>query len=147
MYSVSKIKIDDKNEWEDLYKKYASFYSMDMPQATLDLVWSWIHDEAFPFYGLAAREADNHLIGIGHYRAMPSPLRGAMVGFLDDLYISPECRGGSAVRTIFDYLRLECRANGWLFMRWITKEDNYRARGAYEKIATKTEWVTYQMDL
>lgn len=146
MLLVTKLLTEDKTQWEQLYKEYASFYSMPMPQSTLDLVWSWINSETSSFYGIALRNTEGKIIGIAHYRSMPSPVRGAIVGFLDDLYIHPESRGGNGVKEIFKYLRAECNVNNWPFMRWITKENNFRARSVYEKVASKTEWVTYQMD-
>ncbi len=35
------------------------------------------------------------LVGLAHYRAMPSPLRRVNVGFLDDLFVAPASRGGN----------------------------------------------------
>jgi len=147
MVQVSHLKLEDKNHWEALYKDYASFYSLEMSQGTLELVWSWINNDSFPFYGLAVKSSDGKIIGIAHYRSMPSPVRGAIVGFLDDLYIHPEARGGDAVQEVFKYLKAECKSHGWPFMRWITKENNYRARSAYEKVALKTDWITYQLNV
>ncbi len=30
-------------------------------------------------------------------------------------------------------------------MRWITADDNHRARSKYDKYATRTSWITYDM--
>ena len=32
-------------------------------------------------------------------------------------------------------------------LRWITADDNYRARSLYDKIAERTKWVTYDIKL
>jgi hypothetical protein len=32
-------------------------------------------------------------------------------------------------------------------VRWRTADDNYRARARYDKVATRTMWITYQIDL
>ena len=82
-----------------------------------------------------------------HYREMPSPLRGAQVGFLDDLFVSPKYRGKGIVSLLYDALHKEAKIHGWPFIRWITAEDNYRGRAVYDKISEKTEWVTYQMPI
>ena len=37
------------------------------------------------------------------------------------------------------------KAEGWGVMRWITRENNYRARGLYDKLAEKTDWALYEM--
>jgi ribosomal protein S18 acetylase RimI-like enzyme len=80
-----------------------------------------------------------------HFRAIPSPIRGAIVGFLDDLYVRPEYRGEGVVDALFKALDESARTNHWPFVRWITAENNYRGRGVYDKVAEKTQWLTYQM--
>jgi hypothetical protein len=32
-------------------------------------------------------------------------------------------------------------------IRWITADDNYRARAVYDRVATRTKWVTYDLKL
>ena len=34
---------------------------------------------------------------------------------------------------------------GWDVIRWTTADNNYRARGSYDKLATRTTWITYDM--
>lgn len=135
----------DRPDWERLYRGYAEFYGMPMADETLDTVWSWIQHTTMEFYGLLARSDDGSAIGLMHFRAMPSPLRGAKVGFLDDLYVDPNQRGSGAVDAMFDALKAEAKQHGWPFVRWITKDDNYRARAVYDRLATRTDWVTYQL--
>lgn len=36
-------------------------------------------------------------------------------------------------------------AEGWPHVRWRTAEDNYRARSAYDRHATRTPFLTYAM--
>ena len=31
--------------------------------------------------------------------------------------------------------------------RWLTADNNYRARSSYDKIATQTKWLTYEVKL
>jgi len=136
----------DRAEWEVLYKGYALFYKVPMDSTILDTVWSWIFSDE-TFYCAVAENAEGKLVGLAHYRAMPSPLRGKHVGFLDDLFVSPKCRGQGAVQALFDFLDLQCKNNNWPLMRWITADDNYRGRRVYDQLATKTAWVTYQKDV
>ena len=62
-------------------------------------------------------------------------------------FVLPESRGGGVVDEMFQKLSKESAKNGWPFIRWITEEDNYRARGVYDQTAEKTKWVTYQMSV
>jgi hypothetical protein len=39
------------------------------------------------------------------------------------------------------------RAQGWATIRWLTAEDNYRARSFYDRIAARTAFLTYEMKL
>jgi len=135
----------DQSDWENLYRGYAKFYKMPMEQSTLDTVWSWIHDENKDFFGLIAKDENNKALGLMHCRAMASPLRGAEVGFLDDLFVMPEVRGKDVVEALYAELNNIGVKHGWPFIRWITADNNYRARGVYDKLSEKTAWVTYQM--
>ncbi len=144
---VSALSINDRKGWEKLYCEYAEFYQVPMNQEILDTVWSWIFDEHNKFYALMAKDDAGKCLGLMHYRAMPSPLRGKLVGFLDDLYVKPEVRGGGVVDALYKALSDAASENGWPFVRWITADNNYRGRSVYDKLSEKTQWLTYQMPI
>lgn len=137
----------DREQWENLYYGYAEFYQVPMNQDILDNNWNWIFDEDFPFYALLAKTDDGKAVGLMHFREMPSPLRGRMVGFLDDLFIPPELRGQGIVEALFKALDQACADKDLPIIRWITAEDNYRGRAVYDRIGEKTHWQTYQMSI
>ncbi|MDP6103217.1 MAG: GNAT family N-acetyltransferase, partial [Gammaproteobacteria bacterium] len=101
---IDKLNKEDYLHWKKLYIGYADFYKMPMNEKILNQVWGWIFDEHMQFYALSAKTNEGNLIGIMHYRQMPSPLRGIMVGFLDDLFVQPEYRGSGAVQALFKAL-------------------------------------------
>ena len=138
---------DDRSRWNELYTGYAHFYKMPMTEDTLDTVWDWIHDGSKAFWCRLARNADGTAVGLMHFRAMPSPLRGSEIGFLDDLFVAADARGAGVVDALFSDLRANAAARGWKAVRWITAEDNYRARAVYDRLAHKTHWNTYQLDI
>ena len=141
---VGELSLQDKSQWQALYCGYAEFYQVPMNQEVLDTVWSWIFDKNNAFYALVAKDDAGQCLGLMHYRAMPSPLRGKIVGFLDDLFIKPECRGQGIVEALYQGLNDSAAQKGWPFVRWIAAENNYRGRGVYDKLSDKTHWVTYQ---
>jgi|TARA_B110000467_G_scaffold103396_1_gene93807 ribosomal protein S18 acetylase RimI-like enzyme len=128
-----------------LYKGYAEFYKMPMNDDILDKVWSWIFDKEIKFYAIGIKSSEGELIGFMHFREMPSPLRGSLVGFLDDLYIHPDFRGSGAVQLLFKELKSIAKENNWPYVRWITASDNHRARKVYDKLSGVIDFVTYQM--
>jgi len=143
--TVNSIEAADRADWEALYYGYADFYQVPMNTQILDTVWGWIHDDGNPFFGLIARDEQGRAVGLMHCRQMPSPLRGAQVGFLDDLFVSPDARGQGVVEKLYAALNALGKKQGWPFIRWITAENNARARAVYDKLSDKTHWVTYQM--
>lgn len=142
---VSELSLNDREGWESLYYEYAEFYKVPMDQTILDTVWSWIFDVNNKFYALVAKDESGNYLGFMHYRAMPSPLRGKLVGFLDDLYVKTEARGDGVVDALYKELNYFASTNDWPFVRWITADNNYRGRSVYDKLSDKTQWVTYQM--
>ena len=142
---VEELNISDKVEWSQLYHGYADFYEMPMNDKILDSVWSWIFDKEIKFYAIGVKSFEEELIGFMHFREIPSPLRGSLVGFLDDLYIHPKHRGSGAVQVLFKELKSIATQNGWPYVRWITATDNRRARTVYDKISGTIDFVTYQM--
>ena len=143
--SVIPVAPDDREQWEVLYRGYAEFYQVPMNGDILDTVWGWIHDVDNPFHGLIAKDETGRALGLMHCRQMPSPLRGALVGFLDDLFVDPQARGKGVVEQLYAALNELGKQQGWPFIRWITAENNYRGRAVYDRLSEKTHWVTYQM--
>jgi ribosomal protein S18 acetylase RimI-like enzyme len=144
---VNPVSLDDRKQWEVLYHGYAEFYQVPMNEQILDTVWGWIHDDSNPFFGLIAKDEKGKALGLMHCRQMASPLRGALVGFLDDLFVTPEARGQGVVEELYAALNRLGEQQGWPFIRWITAENNYRGRTVYDKLSDKTHWVTYQMTI
>jgi len=101
-------------------------------------------DSSQPLQGLVAVQ-EATLVGMAHFRAMPSPLRGQNIGFLDDLVVNPSARGGGVGQLLLGELQRIDLQEGWGLFRWITQDNNYRARKIYDKVASKSDWNVYEM--
>jgi GNAT superfamily N-acetyltransferase len=141
---IREIRLKDKNQWEVLYRKYADFYEVEMNDKILNTVWEWIHDNSHDVCGLVY-EKDNKIIGLAHYRKMPSPLRGKYVGFLDDLFVEPKNRRNGVGKKIIEEINKISKRNNWNLIRWITRDDNTIAKSLYEKLSKKTNWEVYEL--
>lgn len=137
----------DKQDWRRLYDGYATFYKMPMNDEIADRVWSWLHDQSHVLEALVARDASGRLVGLAHFRPMPRPLAGSTIGFLDDLFVDPAARGSQVGERLIKAMAEEGKRRGWKMIRWLTADDNYRARSRYDQLAKRTMWITYQMDL
>ena len=127
-----------------MYRRYADFYQVALNKDRMQATWSWLLDAGHVCTGLVA-EQQGQLIGLAHFRAMPSPLRGQMIGFLDDLFVTPAHRSDGTAAALITAVQAEATAQGWGVLRWITRDNNYRARGLYDKLARKTDWTLYEM--
>ena len=136
----------DFDAWARLYAGYAAFYRVEQTEEMRARVWSWIHEPDHEVQGLVA-EVDGVLVGLAHFRPFARPLSASLGGFLDDLFVAPAARGTGAAKALIAAVEAEGRARGWTILRWITAENNYRARGVYDQVATRTPWVTYDIKL
>lgn len=136
----------DRPDWERLYAGYAAFYKVDQTAEMRATVWGWLMDAGHEVNGLIACK-DGIAVGITHFRPYARPLAATIGGFLDDLFVSETARGSGAAEALIRAVEAEGRARGWSIIRWITAEDNARARALYDRIATQTAWQTYEIKL
>jgi len=142
--SVRKIQLKDKEQWQELYKGYANFYKVEMNNQILETVWSWLHDKNHELNGIVY-EIDENIVALAHYRRMPRPLKGKDVGFLDDLFVEPIHRGKKIGEQLLNELKKISKSKGWDLIRWITHNDNLRAKSLYDRVADKTQWDLYEL--
>ncbi|TPG52325.1 GNAT family N-acetyltransferase [Roseomonas nepalensis] len=134
-------------DWDRLYAGYAEFYGVAQTPAMRDRVWSWLHDPAHGTRGLVAEDAEGRAVGLAHFRAFARPLSATTGGYLDDLFVDPQMRGQRMADALIAALAEEGRRQGWSVIRWITAENNARARAVYDRVATLTPWRTYDIPL
>lgn len=135
----------DYDSWRQLYRGYAEFYEFDQSDDQAATVWTWIHDPNHEVRALVVRQDDGDLVGLAHYRGFARPLRASTGCFLDDLFVIPSARGSGAVDVLLAELRRIAASEGWDTVRWITADNNYRARSKYDQVGTRTTWITYDM--
>jgi GNAT superfamily N-acetyltransferase len=145
--TVRPIKPADRAAWDSLYQGYAAFYKVEQSTQMRDRVWAWLHDADAETEGLVAEGQDGTLLGLTHYRPFARPLSATTGGFLDDLFVTPGARGMGVADALIDAVRAVAVQRGWSVVRWITAENNYRARSVYDRVATRTDWVTYDIRL
>ena len=142
--SVREIQLKDKEQWQELYKGYANFYKVEMNNQILKTVWSWLHDKNHELNGIVF-EIDENIVALAHYRRMPRPLKGKDVGFLDDLFVEPIHRGKKIGEQLLNELKKISKSKKWDLIRWITHNDNLRAKSLYDRVAEKIHWDLYEL--
>jgi GNAT superfamily N-acetyltransferase len=56
-------------------------------------------------------------------------------------------RGHGVGRALIEWLAERGRGEGWLRIYWQTAQDNVRAQALYDKLAERTDWLRYELDL
>ena len=147
MITIRPIEASDHAGWSALYAGYAEFYQVEQTPQMRDTVWAWLNDSQHETKGLIALDESGEAVGLAHYHPYARPLSASVGGFLDDLFVSPAARGHEVGKQLIAALVDIGKARKWTVIRWITADNNYRARSSYDKIATRTPWITYDIKL
>jgi ribosomal protein S18 acetylase RimI-like enzyme len=142
--AVRLVEASDADQWAALYAGYRAFYRLAPDASAVATTWSWIIDGRWDMEGLVAVDGE-HLVGLANLRWFARPSMGRIGLYLDDLFTAPVARsrgvGGALLR---EAARLAAGRDAQV-VRWITAKDNAAARRLYDRVATATEWVTYDM--
>ncbi len=120
----------DRPGWEALYQGYRRHYRQPPDSRAADTVWTWITRDNEPLEG-----------------RVPRPLQGAIGGYVDDMFVAETARGTGIAEALIETVTEIGRERGWSDIRWITSDDNYRARGFYDRIGRRTMMLTYEIRL
>lgn len=149
-WAARHVRADEFDAWSRLFRGYAEFYRAPTSDEHQRQIWGWIHDQhrvealvAVELDGAGAEVGEPR--GLAHLREWVRPLRGLVCGYLDDLFVDPSVRGRGAVDALFAEMSRLGVGRGWPIIRWTTADDNYRARSVYDRRATRTTWITYDM--
>jgi len=137
---IRAISLEDRDAWARLFVDYGVFYETSFSDEVVESTWRRLLDPVEPIHALVA-EVDGSVVGFAHYRSHPDTFSTGRDWFLDDLYTAPDARGQGVATQLIEHLTQ--LADGTL--RWITAESNTTAQRVYDKLATRTTWVTYEV--
>jgi GNAT superfamily N-acetyltransferase len=141
--TIRRIRPDDEPRWRELWDAYTRFYEREPDEAIKRRTWSRILEPAYPVYAIVAEAKDGEVIGIANYVIHENTLTLTLICYLEDLFVDPARRAKGVGKQLIDWLLAETKAQGWSRLYWQTKENNYRARGLYEKYGPDSGFVRY----
>jgi ribosomal protein S18 acetylase RimI-like enzyme len=133
-------------DWLGLYEGYAEFYEQPLTDQRALQLWSWLTDASHEENVLVAVE-DGELVGLVHFREFTRPLEADRGMYIDDLYVRDEARNSGVGRALIDAVSEKAHAAGLGVVQWVTAPGNEQAQRLYDEVATRTAWVTYEVDL
>ncbi|MGI9477951.1 MAG: GNAT family N-acetyltransferase [Hyphomicrobiaceae bacterium] len=139
------LKPTDRDQWEPLFRGYLTFYKASLPDDVIDETWARLMNEDPQFHiGLGAVDDSGDLVGIAHIIFHRSTWSKTHYCYLEDLFVSPEVRAKGIGRQLIEAVYVEADARACTRTYWATQEFNYRARGLYDQVATKSPFLQYR---
>jgi GNAT superfamily N-acetyltransferase len=139
---------DEIGELLPLMRDYCDFYeSSPTDEGLRGMAEALITD---PEQGalFIAREPGGEAIGFAAMDWKWSSLRGARIGYLEDLFVEPGHRGAGCAEALIEACAEHCRQRGAPALEWMTAPDNRRARAVYERVGAEgSDWVEYELEL
>ncbi len=135
----------DAEEWQRLYSGYRSFYGLPEDPGSVSSTWQWVRDGAHGIVGLVAVDAEDRPVALANVRWFARPSTATMGLYLDDLFTAPSARGAGAATALLHHAAERAREGGASVVRWITAPGNAPARAVYDRLATATPWITYDI--
>ncbi|SEN66178.1 GNAT family N-acetyltransferase [Cryobacterium sp. TMT1-3] len=147
--SVTVRPLGDKDffPWLGLFEGYSAFYESELTDQKALQVWSWIIDPNNSLDGAVAVDDRGDFVGLAHYRTVPRTLSGDLALFLDDLYVAEDARGKGVGTLLMDFTKAYARERKLAQVQLVTAADNATAQVLYDQVGTRTDWVTYEIDV
>ncbi len=144
-FEIRPVRDRDFFNWLPLFASYGEFYGTPVPDEKALLVWSWISENQHGVSALVAEDEDGTLVGLAHFRTFPRPLEGGTGIYIDDLFVAPDARGKGIATALIERVTDIARSQRAGIVRWVTAPDNDEAQILYDKVAKRTDWLTYDL--
>jgi GNAT superfamily N-acetyltransferase len=135
----------DKTHWTPLFLGYIAFYKASVTPAVVETTWQRLMSGAEGVHrGLVVVDQSDIPFGIAHLLFHRSTWSETWYCYLEDLFVSPDARAKGAGKALIEAVYAEADQMSATRTYWTTQEFNYRARGLYDQVATKSPFVQYR---
>ena len=143
--SIRALQPTDKAEWIALFKGYIAFYKSSVADDVIEETWQRLlsSEEHFHRCLIAADESDRP-IGLAHILFHRSTWSKTWYCYLEDLFVRPDIRAKGVGEALIKAVYEAADERQVPRVYWSTQETNYRARGLYDKVATKSPFLQYR---
>jgi len=141
--TIRKIEARDEARWRTLWDGYCRFYERELNEAVTRHTWARILDPAAPVYAIVAERAGEGVIGMANYVIHENTWTLTPVCYLEDLFVDPSKRAAGVGKALIDWLEAQMKEQNWSRLYWHTRENNYRARGLYDKYTPHSGFLRY----
>ncbi len=146
MTTITPITADDRPAWDALWQAYLEFYESEVPADVTESTFQRILADEH-LHAVLARDAEGRAIGLVQWLTHPSTWTSKVYCYLEDLYVDPGARGEGVATDLIEHVRDWAVKFGATKVYWLTMNDNATARSLYDKVATSTGFVHYEIEL
>ncbi len=145
-FSIRSIRSGDRAAWEPLWIGYLEFYDKLVSPETIDFTWKQL-TQCDQVQGLIAINNDGDGFGLAHYffHASTSIIGGNC--YMQDLFVAPASRRRGVGRELIAAVVAAAKARKAAVVYWQTEEFNGIARRLYERLAKRSPFIRYQIEL
>ena len=145
---VREVEAADHDQWVVLYAGYREFYHLAPDDEVVETTWRWVLNREHALTGLVAVDEGGEtgeVVALANLRVVARPSAGRLGLFLDDLFTAPAARGRGAGAALLERAARLAAETGAVVVRWQTASDNSTARALYDRYATLTPFIVYDM--
>ena len=143
--SVRRLEARDKAAWLPLFKGYIEFYKSSVADDVIEESFARLLSGIEGFHiGFVAVDHTDTPIGLAHALFHRSTWSSTWYCYLEDLFVRPDIRAKGVGRQLIEAVYRESEQRGVTRTYWSTQEFNYRARGLYDQVATKSPFIQYR---
>lgn len=110
-----------------------------------DMNWERFMDSRNGLRCIVAVDDQDQPCGFTIFLAFPFTWSTGDVCYLQDIFVNSESRGKGFARAMIAHLRAIGEQSGWFKIFWMTQHDNYTAQHLYDQVATRTDYVRYDL--
>jgi GNAT superfamily N-acetyltransferase len=144
--TIRRIETRDEMRWRALWDGYCRFYEREPSAVINDHTWARLMDANSPVHGIVAERTGAGVIGIANYVIHENTATLTPVCYLQDLFVDPALRADGVGKQLIDWLLAETKTQRWSRLYWNTRENNYRARGLYDKYTPHSGFLRYVLN-
>jgi GNAT superfamily N-acetyltransferase len=146
-HRVELVREEDLADLLPLMRGYCDFYGVAPDDESLvALCRALIGDPEHEGLQLIARDESGRAVGFATVFWSWSTLDARRIGVMNDLFVSPEARGGGVADALIEACRRRAEERGAGRLAWQTALDNQRAQAVYERVgAIPSRWLDYSL--
>jgi GNAT superfamily N-acetyltransferase len=147
MVAIKPLTPQDRDDWLTLWAGYLTFYETELDEVTTETTFARLTTSGSGMHAAIARDDAGAAIGLVHWLTHRATWTTTDYCYLEDLFVSPAARGAGTGKALIEHVRAWAKDHGSAKLYWLTAESNATARSLYDRVATRSGFIQYEIDL